>query len=58
MTALLNLTRLREIADVTEHPNLASRRMIPRLAWTVDSQTGRPSSQWVLGEKDTQQGRV
>ena len=58
MTALLDLTRMREIAHVTERPNLWSERMIPRLAWTIDPETGRPSGQWVPGEKDAPQGRV
>ena len=52
MTALLDLTRLREIAQITEDPGVSPGRVVPRLAWTVDTQTGRPSAQWVLGEKD------
>jgi hypothetical protein len=53
MTALLSQTRLREIAQVTEHPNLSSGRLIPRLAWTVDAQTGRPVARWMLNQADS-----
>ncbi len=53
MTALLNQTRLHEIARVTQHPNLSPRRLIPRLTWTVDAETGRTAGHWVLSEDDT-----
>ena len=52
MTTLLSQTRLREIAHVTEHPNLSPGRLIPRLTWTVDARTGRPIAHWTLNEAD------
>jgi hypothetical protein len=53
MTALLSQTRLREIAHVTEHQNLCPGRLIPRLTWTVDAQTGRPVAHWMMNEADS-----
>ena len=53
MTELLTETRLREIAHVTEHPQLCSVRLIPRLTWTVDTQTGRPIAHWTLNDPES-----
>jgi hypothetical protein len=52
MTELLTTTRLREIAHVTEHPHMYSGRLIPRLTWTVDTQTGRPIAHWTTNDPD------
>jgi len=53
MTTLLSQMRLRAIAHVTEHPNLSLRRLIPRLTWMVDAQTGRPVAHWIVNEADS-----
>ncbi len=51
MTEFMSQSRLREIAQVVDHPNLLHGRLIPRLTWTVDVQTGRPIGRWGLTEE-------
>jgi hypothetical protein len=47
----VNRDQLQDIAVVTEQLKLPSGDMIPRLQWTIDAETGRPISRWVLVEK-------
>jgi hypothetical protein len=51
MTEFMSQARLHEIARVTDHPTPSAGRLIPRLTWAVDPQTGRPVGHWCLGEE-------
>jgi hypothetical protein len=50
MTELLDANRLRLLARDTDQPAETARRLVPVLKWTVDEETGRPVSRWVLQE--------
>ncbi len=50
MTEFLTQERLRQIAELVEHPNLPPVRLSPCLAWMLDAETGRPVSRWVLSD--------
>jgi hypothetical protein len=46
----MNQDRLQQIADLTDHPDLRVKSMVPVLHWVIDEQTGRPVSHWILRE--------
>ena len=50
MTELLHADRIRQLARVMYQPAESARRLVPVLQWSVDEQTGRPVSRWVLDE--------
>nr|WP_294553446.1 hypothetical protein [uncultured Rhodopila sp.] len=50
MTELLPPDRLRQISRVMDQPAAVVRRLVPILQWSIDEQTGRPVSRWVVNE--------
>jgi hypothetical protein len=50
MTELLSPDRLREIGRVLYQPAEKAMRLVPVLQWSVDEETGRPISRWVMQE--------
>ena len=53
MTELLTADRLRQLARVTDQPTEAARQPVIVLQWSVDEETGRPVSRWVVDEANT-----
>jgi hypothetical protein len=50
MTELLTADRLRQLTRDTDQPIEATRQPVVILQWSVDEETGRPVSRWVLDE--------
>lgn len=51
MSKLMSPVRMSELANVAELPSLPPEKPIAILQWTIDAETGRPISRWVLGKR-------
>jgi hypothetical protein len=56
MTELLSPEQLRRIEGVMEPSGVPARRPVPRMAWTIDATTGRPTARWVVLTDDREAG--
>jgi len=51
MTELMDASHLRQMAGLSDQSKLGLRPVVPVLRWTINGETGRPVSHWLLAEK-------